>query len=113
MKSQLSLIKHKAISLGLSALMCLGVFAPFSRAEAGVDPWVAASQALGVYAAYKSSLRAILTIGNDPAYQVSSRLQDLKANGKDWTRMDLTFSANGRSDDFIGDGSNYTDLYLY
>ena len=87
MKKQLSLIKHKAISLCLAALMSLGVLAPLSRAEA-VDPWVAAAQALGVYAAYKSSLSTILTIGNDPAYQVSSRLQDIKANGKDWNKHD-------------------------
>ena len=36
-----------------------------------------------------------------------------KANGKDWTRMDLTFTANGQDDTFIGNGSNYTDLYFY
>jgi len=36
-----------------------------------------------------------------------------KANGKDWTRLDLTFTANGQDDAFIGDGSNYTDLYFY
>lgn len=36
-----------------------------------------------------------------------------KANGKDWTRIDLTFSANGQDDTFIGDGSNYSDLYYY
>lgn len=36
-----------------------------------------------------------------------------KANGQDWTRLDLTFTANGQDDAFIGDGSNYTDLYYY
>ena len=30
-----------------------------------------------------------------------------------WNRMDLTFSANGADDTFIGDGNNYTDLYFY
>ena len=31
----------------------------------------------------------------------------------DWTRVDLTFSANGQNADFIGDGSNYQDVYQY
>lgn len=31
----------------------------------------------------------------------------------DWTRMDVTFAANGANDKFIGDGSNYADLYWY
>ena len=30
-----------------------------------------------------------------------------------WTRLDLTFSANGADEKFIGDGSNYADLYCY
>ena len=31
----------------------------------------------------------------------------------DWTRMDLTYSANGKHPDFIGDGDNYADVYCY
>ncbi|MBR0040654.1 MAG: transglutaminase domain-containing protein [Oscillospiraceae bacterium] len=31
----------------------------------------------------------------------------------DWNRMDATFAANGANDKFIGDGSNYADLYWY
>lgn len=31
----------------------------------------------------------------------------------DWNRMDATFAANGADDRFIGDGSNYADLYCY
>ena len=31
----------------------------------------------------------------------------------DWTRVDLTFSANGQNADFIGDGTNYQDVYEY
>jgi len=31
----------------------------------------------------------------------------------DWTRVDLTFSANGQNADFIGDGSNYQNVYQY
>lgn len=30
-----------------------------------------------------------------------------------WSRLDLTFTANGADGDFIGDGSNYTDVYYY
>ena len=32
---------------------------------------------------------------------------------KNWTRMDLTFSANGADSEFIGDGSHYSDVYVY
>ena len=31
----------------------------------------------------------------------------------DWSRVDLTFSANGADGDFIGDGTNYMDVYYY
>ncbi len=30
-----------------------------------------------------------------------------------WTRMDATFAAGGATAEFIGDGSNYLDLYCY
>ena len=30
-----------------------------------------------------------------------------------WNRLDLTFSANGSDSEFIGDGSNYADVYHY
>lgn len=36
-----------------------------------------------------------------------------KAEKEKWTRMDLTFAANGADSSFIGDGSNYTDAYMY
>jgi len=35
------------------------------------------------------------------------------AEGDSWNRLDLTFSANGADSSFIGDGSNYTDVYFY
>ncbi len=38
---------------------------------------------------------------------------DFKTNEKDWTRMDLTFSANGSDQKFIGDGGNYAEVYQY
>ena len=30
-----------------------------------------------------------------------------------WNRLDLTFSANGADSKYIGDGSNYLDVYQY
>lgn len=31
----------------------------------------------------------------------------------EWNRLDPTFSANGADDTFIGDGTNYSDVYYY
>ncbi len=36
---------------------------------------------------------------------------EVKTN--EWNRLDLTFSANGADGNFIGDGSNYLDMYYY
>ena len=33
-------------------------------------------------------------------------------NPRDWTRVDLTFAANGAGNT-VGDGNNYTDRYVY
>ncbi len=38
---------------------------------------------------------------------------DYQVSGDNWNRLDLTFAANGADSDFIGDGSNYSDLYFY
>ena len=38
---------------------------------------------------------------------------EFSVNPGDWNRVDLTFSANGSNADFIGDGSNYQDVYQY
>ena len=38
---------------------------------------------------------------------------EFKVNPKDWSRIDLTFYANGEDEEFIGDGSNYTEVYKY
>lgn len=38
---------------------------------------------------------------------------EFEVNKDDWNRMDLTFSANGSDSDYIGDGSNYLDVYQY
>ena len=36
-----------------------------------------------------------------------------EVKGKIWTRIDPTFSAGGAADRFVGDGSNYADVYSY
>ncbi len=36
-----------------------------------------------------------------------------EVSGSSWNRIDLTFSAGGANSDFIGDGTNYTDVYFY
>ena len=36
-----------------------------------------------------------------------------KVTGDDWNRVDLTFAANGADASFIGDGSNYAEVYCY
>ena len=38
---------------------------------------------------------------------------EFKVNSKEWTRIDLTFSANGVNEQYIGNGENYTDLNQY
>lgn len=38
---------------------------------------------------------------------------EFEAPAKKWSRLDLTFSANGENSEFIGDGSNYQDVYQY
>jgi hypothetical protein len=38
---------------------------------------------------------------------------EFNVNPKDWNRIDLTFYANGEDEEFIGDGSNYTEVYQY
>ena len=76
-------------SLCLAVSLGLGVILPVPAAEAArVDPWAAAAQALGVYAAYKSSLSSVLALGNDPWAQISGRMQDLRANGRDRNEHD-------------------------
>jgi len=103
MRKQLSLIRYKITSLCLSALVGVAALFPLARAEAKVDPWAAAVQALGVYAAYKSSLSSVLQLGNDPVAQVSSRRQDLQANGKDSNDYDWTV-VNGVMEQLVNRG---------
>lgn len=64
------------------------VMAPVRPAYA-VDAWTAAAQALGVFAAYKSSLATILNLGNNVNAQVQSRAQDIRKNGLDPNANDV------------------------
>ncbi len=38
---------------------------------------------------------------------------EFSVSQNDWSRVDMTFAANGADGEFIGDGSNYTDVYFY
>lgn len=38
---------------------------------------------------------------------------DYQVSANAWNRIDLTFSANGADGEFIGNGSNYTDVFFY
>lgn len=38
---------------------------------------------------------------------------EITVNPDTWTRIDITFAATGADSEFIGDGSNYTDRYVY
>ena len=38
---------------------------------------------------------------------------EFEVSEDEWNRLDLTFSANGEDSQFIGDGSNYLDVYQY
>lgn len=40
-------------------------------------------------------------------------IMDYEVEKNTWSRLDLTFSANGADAEFIGDGTNYTDVYFY
>ncbi len=38
---------------------------------------------------------------------------EFEVSEDEWNRLDLTFSANGADSDYVGDGSNYLDVYQY
>ncbi len=38
---------------------------------------------------------------------------EYEVESNSWSRLDMTFAANGADSQFIGDGTNYTDLYFY
>lgn len=75
-------ISHKLRTGILCALLVPGLALGMPRAEA-VDVWGAAAQALGVFAAYQSSLSSILAMGGNVHAQVQSEKQDIAQNGID------------------------------
>ena len=75
-------LSKKICAAVLAGLFSTSLILPVSRVEAA-DAWGAAAQALGVYAAYQSSLASILALGNDVNAQVQSRKQDMDKNGQD------------------------------
>lgn len=53
------------------------------------DAWAIAAEALGVFAAYQSTLKQILALGNDVNAQMSVRKQDMDKNGVDKNKRDI------------------------
>ena len=53
------------------------------------DAWAVAAESLGVLAAYKSTLKSILALGNNVDAQMSAKQQDIKENGQDKNRRDI------------------------
>jgi len=53
------------------------------------DAWAIAAEALGVLAAYKSTLREILALGNNVNAQMEVRRQDIEKNGTDKNKREV------------------------
>ena len=80
---------RKKFSAALAvAVLAAGMLVPMPRAQA-IDAWAIAAQALGVFGAYKSSLAAVLAMGNDVHAQVESRRQDLAEQGRAKNESDI------------------------
>ena len=71
-----------------AAVLAAGMLVPMPRAQA-IDAWAIAAQALGVFGAYKSSLAAVLAMGNDVHAQVESKRQDLAEQGRAKNESDI------------------------
>ena len=53
------------------------------------DGWAIAAEALGVLAAYQSTLKEMLALGNNVYAQMSVRKQDMEKNGVDKNKLDV------------------------
>ena len=53
------------------------------------DAWAIAAEALGVLAAYQSTLKEMLALGNNVAAQMAVRKQDMEKNGVDKNKRDV------------------------
>lgn len=73
-----------------SALMILLAVAIWNPAKIfAADGWAIAAEALGVLAAYQSTLKQMLELGNNVNAQVSVRKQDIAENGVDKNKRDV------------------------
>ncbi|MBR6906374.1 MAG: peptidase M48, partial [Selenomonadaceae bacterium] len=66
----------------IGLLVIFSSFLPTRGVEAA-DAWALAAEALGVLAAYQSSLASMLSLGNDVNAQIAGRVQDEQQNGMD------------------------------
>ena len=71
----------------LGILLAMNLTNPIVQASA--DPVIAAVGGLATVAAYNSSLKSILELGNNVHAQIASRKQDLKENGEDKNSEDV------------------------
>ncbi len=77
------MIYSKLKRIVLASMLTMGtILIPLRPVEA-VDAWGAAAQALGIFAAYKSSLAGMLALGNNVGAQMQCRVQDIQENGQD------------------------------
>ena len=53
------------------------------------DAWAIAAEALGVLAAYQSTLKQMLALGNNVNAQMAVRKQDIEENGVDPNKRDI------------------------
>ena len=71
-------------------VILLTVAALLTPAQAlAADAWAIAAEALGVFAAYQSTLKEILALGNSVNAQMSARKQDIEKNGVDKNKHDV------------------------
>ena len=81
-------MRKKLSAVLAAAVLAAGILLPMPRAQA-IDAWAIAAQALGVFGAYKSSLAAVLAMGNDVQAQVASKRQDLEEQGRAKNENDI------------------------
>ncbi|WP_288322285.1 M48 family metallopeptidase [uncultured Selenomonas sp.] len=81
-------MRKKLSAVLAAAVLAAGILLPMPRAQA-IDAWAIAAQALGVFGAYKSSLAAVLAMGNDVQAQVTSKRQDLEEQGRAKNENDI------------------------
>lgn len=81
-------MRKKLSAVLAAAVLAAGILLPMPRAQA-IDAWAIAAQALGVFGAYKSSLAAVLAMGNDVQAQVASKRQDLEGQGRAKNENDI------------------------